>query len=280
MQDVAIVGAGELGASLGYVLASSDVVRSIRLIDGAGSVAAGKALDILQASPIAQFATAVSGATDISYAAGATIVVIADRAGHGEWQGDEAVLLLKQLSQIAQSAIVLCAGASQRALIESGIGERRFPSSRLFGSSPEAFAAALRSVIALETNGSIRDIALTVLGIPPQQTVIPWHTVTIAGFAATDVLSEPVRRRIETRLAPLWPPGPYALATAAAEVIASMVSESRRTFSCFVSPATVVDRRFRVVALPVRVGPGGANQLELPELDPRAQVILDTALGV
>jgi hypothetical protein len=33
------------------------------------------------------------------------------------------------------------------------------------------------------------------------------------------------------------------------------------------------------VAFPVRVGPSGAERLELPELDPRAQVILDTALG-
>jgi malate dehydrogenase len=279
MQDVAIVGAGELGANLAHVLASRDVVASIRLIDGAGSVAAGKALDIMQASPIAPFTTTVSGATDISYAAGSTIVVIADRVGHGEWQGDEAVLVLKQLSQVAQSAIVLCAGASQRALIERGIGDHRIPSSRIIGSAPEALAAALRSVIALEMNGSIRDIALTVLGVPPQQTVIPWHTVTIAGFSATNVLSEPVRRRIETRLAPLWPPGPCALATAAAEVIAGMVSDSRRTFSCFVSPANVLDRRSRVVALPVRVGPNGASRLELPELDPRAQVILDTALG-
>ena len=98
------------------------------------------------------------------------------------------------------------------------------PRQRLFGSAPEALAAALRSLIALETNGSIRDIALTVLGVPPHQTVVPWHTVTIAGFAATDVLSEPVRRRIETRLEPLWPPGPFALATAAAEAVATIVS--------------------------------------------------------
>ena len=37
----------------------------------------------MQASPIQQFSTEVSGATDISYAAGATIVVIADSSGHG-----------------------------------------------------------------------------------------------------------------------------------------------------------------------------------------------------
>jgi malate/lactate dehydrogenase len=277
MPDVAILGAGELGGTLAHVLARRDVVRSIRLIDSAGTVAAGKALDIMQASPIEQFATQVSGVTDVTYAAGATIVAIADRAGHGEWQGEDAVLLLQQLSQLAHPAIVLCAGAAQRELVERGVSEHRYSRRRLFGSAPEAFAAALRSLIALETNGSARDVALTVLGIPPHHTVIPWHTVTIAGFAATDVLSEPVRRRVEMRLGPLWPPGPFALATAAAEAISSMVGESRRTFSCFVAPGDA-QRRHRVVAWPVELGPNGAAQMQLPELGPRARVALDTAL--
>jgi malate/lactate dehydrogenase len=278
MQDVAIIGAGELGGNLAHLLAVRDVVRSIRLIDSTGSVASGKALDIMQASPIEQFATRVAGTSDVSYAASATIVVIADRYGRDEWQGDEAVLLLKQLSQLAQAAIVLCAGASQRELVERGVRDHRHSSRRLFGSAPEALAAALRSLIALETNGSVNDIALTVLGIPPRQTVIPWDTVTIAGFAATDVLSEPIRRRIEARLEPLWPPGPHALATAATEAVASLASESHRTFSCFVGPADAGERRYRAVALPVRLGLEGATSLELPELGPRARVALDTAM--
>src|SRR5262245_21368635 len=98
MQDVAIIGAGELGGAIAHRLARCNVVRSIRIIDGAGTVAAGKALDILQASPTERFATQVRGATDVSYAAGAEIVVVADRVEQGEWNGDEASLLLKQLS--------------------------------------------------------------------------------------------------------------------------------------------------------------------------------------
>jgi malate dehydrogenase len=278
MQDVAIVGAGELGGNLAHALARRDIVRSIRLIDGSGTVAAGKALDIMQSAPIEQFGTQVSGVPDLSYAAGASVILIADRSGHGEWRGDDAMLLLKQLSQFAGSAIVVCAGASQRELVERGVREQRYPAVQLVGSAPEAFAAALRSLIALETNGSVRDVALTVMGVPPQHTVIPWHTVTIAGFAATDVLSEPVRRRIEGRLGALWPPGPYALATAAADAVSSMVEESRRTFSCFVAPSDVVDGRYRAVALPVRLEPSGARRIDLPELDPRARVALDTAM--
>jgi malate dehydrogenase len=259
------------------VLARRDVVRSIRLIDGAGTVATGKALDIMQASPIEQFATRVSGATDISYAAGAAIVLIADRVGQSEWQGEAAVLLLKQLSQVARDALVLCAGASQRELVERGVRELGFSAQRLLGSAPEALAAALRSLLALETNGSARDIALTVLGVPPQHTVIPWSAVTIGGFAATDVLSEPVRRRVESKIALLWPPGSHALATAAVEAVSTMVGESRRTLSCFIAPDERGERRYRAAAMPVKLAREGAVRMELPELGPRAQVALDTA---
>src|SRR5205085_3956252 len=179
------------------------------------------------------------------YAAGASIIVIADRAGQSEWHGDESLLLLKQLSQVASGAMVVCAGASQREMVGRGVRERHFPAARLIGSAPEALAAATRSLIALETNGSVRDIALTVLGVPPLHTVVPWQSVTIAGFAAIDVLSEPVRRRTEARLSLLWPPGPHALAAAAAETISIIVSGSRRIVSCFVAPDDAVGRRFR-----------------------------------
>jgi hypothetical protein len=102
--------------------------------------------------------------------------------------------------------------------------------------------------------------------------------VTIAGFAATAVLSEPIRRRIEARLELLWPPGPHALATAAVETISSIASQSHRTFSCFVTADEGGRRRFRAAALPVRLGANGITRMELPELDPRARVALETAM--
>ena len=80
MQDVAIIGAGELGGATAHALARSNLVRSITLIDDTRRVAAGKALDIAQAAPVEGFATQVSGATDVSVAAGASIVILADRS--------------------------------------------------------------------------------------------------------------------------------------------------------------------------------------------------------
>ena len=53
MQRVAIVGAGETGATAALTLARLECAGEITLIDAGGSIAAGKALDILQSGPIA-----------------------------------------------------------------------------------------------------------------------------------------------------------------------------------------------------------------------------------
>ena len=278
MLDVAILGAGELGGGLAYTLARRDLASRIRLIDSTGQVAAGKALDIMQASPIAGFSTRVSGSTDITTAAGAAILVVADRAGGNEWEGEDGLLLLKQLSYIGAGSVVVCAGAAQRDLVERGVAELGYQWQRLFGTAPEALASAVRALVALEANGSVRDVALTVLGVPPSRTVVPWEEATIGGFAATRVLDEPSRRRLAARVAPLWPPGPYAMAAAAAEAIACMTGQSRRIVSCFVAPQESGGKRSRTVALPARLGAAGVVNVEMPSLSGRARVALDNAM--
>ena len=52
-----ILGAGDLGGALARQLAAADVVSTVVLVDEAGSVAQGKALDIRQASPVDRYST-------------------------------------------------------------------------------------------------------------------------------------------------------------------------------------------------------------------------------
>src|SRR5687767_11844602 len=104
MSDVAILGAGELGGALAHLLARKHVVRAVRLVDGAGRIAAGKALDIAQAAPIEGHATTVEGATDIMAAAGARVVVIADPAGKTDQQTSDPLALLKRAIQASPNA--------------------------------------------------------------------------------------------------------------------------------------------------------------------------------
>jgi malate dehydrogenase len=278
MTDVAILGAGELGGSIATVLAHRDLVRSVTLIDAQGQVAAGKALDIMQVAPVTRFSTRVAGSTDLSRVAGARIVLVADQARGDEWQGDAGRLLLTQIAELASGAILVCAGASQHALVDAAVSGLRYSPARVLGSAPEALAAAVRALIALEVNGSARDVALTLLGRPPAHTVIPWDDVTIGGVAATRVLDEPARRRLASRVAPLWPPGAYALATAAVEAVSALVGRSRRTLSAFVAPGAAAAARQRTAALPVRLSMSGVVAVEVPALSTSAQVALETAL--
>ncbi len=250
MQEVAIIGAGELGGALAHVLARRDLARSIRLIDEKGRVAEGKALDIAQAAPVEGFATQLSGSADVSTAAGATVIVIADRLDGGDWQG----------------------------LIHAGVGELRIARARLFGSAPEALAAGARALVALAANGSPGDVGLSVLGVPPAQIVIPWEDATLAGFALTRLMDQPTRRRLRARVAALWPPGPYALATAATMVIEAIAGRSRRSASCFVAPDTSAGHRTRTGALPVRFGPAGIVEVLTPSLTVVEQVALENAM--
>ena len=149
MPDVAIVGAGELGGALALLLARRDVVRTICLVDDAGQIAAGKALDIMQAAPIESFATRVSGAHDLVAAAGSMVFVLADRAGAGEWQGDEGLTLLGRILEHGRVADRAVRRASHRELVERGVRElglsRRRSSDRRPRRSPARCAPSSRS---------------------------------------------------------------------------------------------------------------------------------------
>jgi malate dehydrogenase len=280
MREVAILGAGEVGGATAHVLARRDVVRSIRLVDDAGSVAAGKALDIAQAASIEGFSTQMSGATDIASVAGAAVIVLADRVGAGEWTGDGGAQLLKRLVTLAPRAVVLCAGASAREMIDRAVRELRLDRTRVFGSAPEALASGARALCALAANGSPADVALSLVGNPPGQTVLLWEHATVGGIALTSLLAEPERQRLARRIAASWPPGAYALASAAAAAIDAMSGRTRRTLTCFVGPDTSMGSRTRTGALPVRLGAAGIERVMLPELSVRERAELEGAIGL
>jgi malate dehydrogenase len=278
MQHIAIIGAGELGGALAHTLARGDLAAGIRLVDETGRVAEGKALDITQAAPIEGFATELSGSADLSTAGGAAVVIIADRVGGPEWHGGDGLMLLRRLTELASRSVILCAGASQRELVDGGVRELHITPGRLFGTAPEALAAGARALVALALDGSPRDVALSVLGVPPAHIVIPWEEATSAGFALTKLLDEPMRRRVGARIRALWPPGPYALASAATKAVEAMSGRTRAVVSCFVAPDDAQGRRTRTAALPARLSFGGVERVVLPTLSAADRVALDNAM--
>jgi malate/lactate dehydrogenase len=138
--------------------------------------------------------------------------------------------------------------------------------------------SGVRAIIAAALKMAPRDVALTALGVPPDHVVIPWEDATAGGFALHRIVNEPARRQIEADVGRLWPPGPYALASAAAKVLDTLLGRSERLVTCFVGADDSAGRRARTSAVPVRLNRSGLIDVALPELSGRDRVRLDNAM--
>jgi hypothetical protein len=276
VRSIVIMGAGELGGALARQIAAADVAARVVLVDEAARVAEGKALDIRQAAPVDGYSTEVHGSADESIAATADAVVIADRfAANEEWRGDTGAVLIRRLRHLNRSALMICAGAHQLELVSRTVREGGLDSRRLLGSAPEALRGAVVSLTTLEAHCSPSEVSLTMVGRPPGHTIVPWEDASIAGRRATSVLSPPAITRLDGRLARLWPPGPLALASAAARFLCAAATRCPHTLCAFVAANS--DHGHRVGMLPVAIRDGVVSVLA-PNLSVRDRVRLDVAL--
>ena len=280
MSTVAILGAGDIAGSLSRELAALDVVSRIVIIDDLGNVASGKALDVAQSGPVDGYHTSLSGTSDMAAVVGARAIVIADRfsGSSGEWADDAGLAILKRVSGLNQSAFIVCAGAKQISLIEKGVNELGLSRMRLFGSGPEALRSAIIAITAAEAQAAPSDISLSVLGRPPANVIVPWDEASIAGRCATNVLSAAQLARLDARVARLWPPGPYALGTAAARMLRTALTRSPRIHAAQVAVTRDEGMPGRSAMMPVTLGPAGIATLVAPSLSTRDRVRFETAM--
>ena len=281
MSTVCIIGAGELGGATAHALARHERVRRVILIDDAAGVAAGKALDILQAGAIDRSRADLEGSADLSRVVGAAVCVIADRSGRtsSEWQGDEGLALLNRLAPYLGDSPIVFGGSAQASLLLTAAREVHIRRERLIGSAPEALCGAVKSMVALEAQCSPTEIGLTVLGAPPRGFVVPWSEASIGGHALERVLTQVQLSRIEGRVGHLWPPGPHALGLAAARVAEALLTTSRRTFSVLTVLGGEFGVRGRVGVLPAVLSTQGIVATRVPALNTRERVQVENALG-
>jgi malate/lactate dehydrogenase len=278
--SVVVLGAGELGGEVARAVAAGGAVHRVTIVDDAGDVARGKALDISQAGPVAGVETAVIGSADLAAVVGAAAVIVADRPGPptAEWTGEDGLQLLARVRALNPGALVICAGAAQLLLVERAIVEQGADRRRLFGSAPEALRAAMVALTSLEAGCGPRDVSLAVLGRPPGYAFIPWTAASVGGLRATDVLDPPALQRLDARLPRLWPPGPIGLAAAASRVVGLALTGGPGRACLFAVPERTGDHPTRGAALPASFSPSGVG-VAIPQLSTRDRVRLEGVLG-
>lgn len=278
MPFIAIIGSGALGGAIAHTLALRDRLPEVRLIDPAGAVARGKALDIQQSGPVDNFTTRVTASESIEAACGAAVVVVADSAaGNAEHSGDAGLGLVRQLVRAGCEAPLLFAGATQSSLMTMAVTELHLPRHRVAGAAPLALESALRALAGLAIDGSAVEVSLRVVGVPPRDAIVAWETATANGRPIASALAPHVLAGLSARIPGLWPPGPYALGSAAARVAEAIALGSRKQFTCFV----VADGgpvRAAVVALPVELGPRGVVRVLEPALTRQERTGMENAI--
>jgi malate dehydrogenase len=280
MPLVAIIGAGEIGGAVARALASRGRVDTIRLIDDTESVAAGKALDLMQSGALSRSDTRINGTGDFAAAADAAVLVLADPVGASEWSGEGGLAVLRRLTigGYLERSVLICAGSTHHALMQQGFDELGLSRRRVVGSAPESLAATARALVAIEARTASNQVALMVLGRPPDKVVIPWSDASVAGHGASSILSPPQLNHVERRVRGLWPSGPNALGTAAALFCESVVTGSRRILCAFVSLDRDNGTRAPVCAWPISIGAAGLERATTPALTGRDQVVVDEVL--
>ncbi|HEX5106958.1 MAG TPA: hypothetical protein VFV95_00865 [Vicinamibacterales bacterium] len=280
MTIAAVIGAGDLGGAIAQALAARQSVDRVLIVDTAESAARGKALDIQQSGAIAGFDTRLQGTADLTRAAACTVCIVADRFGQpsSDWSGAGAARQVAELASIVGNAPIVFAGADHGALIHEAARDGAVARRRLIGSAPEAYASAVRAIVAMEARCAPAEVMVSVLGSPPAF-VIPWSEASIGGYALEQVLTPVQLSRVDGLSGRLWPPQPYTLGLAAAVVSEGIVRSGRRAFGVL----TVLEGEFgvrgRVGAIPALLSTVGVVRRREPTLTTRERVQLETVLG-
>ncbi|MGO1299596.1 MAG: malate dehydrogenase [Staphylococcus equorum] len=173
-QKVSIIGAGNTGATLAFIVAQQEHADVV-LIDRPESegLVKGKALDILESSPIYGFDVNVTGTIDYADSANSDVVVItagvARKPGMSRddlVQVNEAVMhdVTKEIVKYSPNCKIIVLTNPVDAMTYSVLQASGFPKERVIGQSGVLDTARYQTFIAEALNVSVKDIRGLVLG--------------------------------------------------------------------------------------------------------------------
>jgi malate dehydrogenase len=278
LRNVAILGAGDLGATLARRLAELELARRIVLVDPDDGRARGKALDLAQSGPVERYDVAIEGCASLDLAGAADLVVIADPPALDEspLSPGRAAEWIATLVPRLGAATLLSARSGAFSLLEAAV-ERGVPRERVLASAPIAFAAAVRHRLAEEAGVGVREVAVLVLGAPPAGAVVPREGATVCGVPIDTLSAVALRRALES--ASRRTPGPVALAAAATRAIAALSGSRPSALAVGTVLQGEYGQRGVALAVPARVAGGRVQSVIEVPLDPVARVAFENAAG-
>lgn len=287
---ITIVGAGNVGATTAHWCAAAELGDIVLLdIPQTEGMPAGKALDLMQASPVFGFDANVVGTTDYADTTGSDVVVITAGIPRKPGMSRDDLLstnakimgaVSEQIRQSSPDAIVIVVSNPLDAMVQRALQVTGFAPERVIGQAGVLDTARFRAFLAMELNVSVEDISAMLLG-GHGDTMVPLASCSSVGgipvtqLIAAERLDEIVQRTRAggAEIVGLLKTGSayYAPAAASAQMVEAIVRDKKRLIPC----AAYCDQEYGVggyyVGVPVVLGTGGVERIIELELNAEEQ---------
>ena len=298
MSKIAVIGAGQVGASIAYTLALSGLAGEISIIDVDQRKAMGEAMDI--AHGVAMFPPTKIQGGDYDLLDGADIVIMTAGANQArnESRRDLAGRNLKIMEAVAREiveraadSIVVVVTNPVDVLTHAALEMTRFPVRRILGTGTALDTLRLRAMLAEHTRIDPRNIHGFVLGEHGDSELAAWSTVSISGMSMDEYcrdcgqcdwqLPERMRaafdsevRRAAYRVIDLKGATFYAIAVAVRRIVQAILRDEKSILT--VSSLISGDYGIRDVclSLPCVIGKNGVERLIPVKLDASEELML------
>ena len=198
-KKVAIIGAGNVGATVAYSLAMKGSCHEVVLRDRAPEIAKGKALDMSQAANAARTHTVVSVATEAEDLAGSDVVVITAGSPRKPGMSRDDLLMINaditkqvvaDVREHAPEAIIIMVSNPLDVMTYVALKESGFPRERVLGMAGILDSARMAHFIYEKIGYGAGQIRASVMGGHGDDMVPLPKFSTVAGVSLSDVLDE------------------------------------------------------------------------------------------
>src|SRR6187402_2644640 len=284
---ISIIGAGNVGATTAHWCAAAELGDIVLLdIPEVGDMPRGKALDLMQASPIMGFDARITGTSDYADSAGSDVVVITagiprkPGMSRDDLLGTNAKIVgavATEVKRTSPEAIIIVVSNPLDAMVTQAWKASGFPTNRVLGQAGVLDTARYRTFLAMELGVSVEDVSALLMG-GHGDTMVPMPSCTsVGGIPIRRLLSEEKLNAIVDRarnggaeIVGLLKTGSayYAPAAATAQMVEAIIKDKKRLIPC----AAYCDKEYGVggyyVGVPVILGAGGVEkvvQIDLSE---------------
>ncbi len=250
LEKVAVVGAGNVGATAAQRLAEKHLARTVVMIDVVEGVPQGKALDQWQSGPIEGFDARVIGVNGYDEAAGAEVfVVTAGIARKPGMSRDDLVKtnagivrsVAKEIARVAPKAIIVVVSNPLDVMCYVAMRASGFPRERVIGMAGVLDTARYRMFLAEAMDVSVEDIQAMVLG-GHGDTMVPLVSyTTVSGIPVSQLIAPDKLAAIVDRtrnggaeIVAFLKTGSayYAPSAAAVQMVEAIALDKRRILPC------------------------------------------------